>query len=138
MTPAHKINAIVLTACTGGMAWLVLNIWVFKSDTFFNTLGCPIKSLTGFACPSCGITRALQLLFTGHLGAAFMANPLSFIVGGIIVLAPIWITLDLLQRKDSFYKAYICFEKTINIKSVAFILIGLIAINWVWNIYKGL
>ena len=95
MTPAHKINAIVLTACTGGMAWLVLNIWVFKSDTFFNTLGCPIKSLTGFACPSCGITRALQLLFTGHLGAAFMTNPLSFIVGGIIVLAPIWITLDL-------------------------------------------
>lgn len=75
MTPAHKINAIVLTACTGGMAWLVLNIWVFKSDTFFNTLGCPIKSLTGFACPSCGITRALQLLFTGHLGAAFYDKP---------------------------------------------------------------
>ena len=98
MTPAHKINAIVLTACTGGMAWLALNIWVFESDSFFNILGCPIKSLTGFPCPSCGITRSLQLLFTGHPSEAFMTNPLSFIVGGIMVLAPIWITLDLLQK----------------------------------------
>lgn len=48
---------------------------------------CPIKSLTGFDCPSCGIQRALHALFNGNFKAAFWVNPfLTFVLPYIVAL----------------------------------------------------
>ncbi len=37
---------------------------------------CPFRLLTGFTCPGCGGTRAMHQVLHGHIGAAFMLNPL--------------------------------------------------------------
>ncbi len=39
---------------------------------------CPILHLTGFYCPSCGISRMLIALFHGKFYQAFRYNPLLF------------------------------------------------------------
>lgn len=36
---------------------------------------CPLKSLTGYDCPSCGIQRAIHALLNGDFKAAFWVNP---------------------------------------------------------------
>ena len=45
------------------------------------TLPCPYKTLTGWACPGCGLTRALHALLHGNLRLAFSFNPWVFVGG---------------------------------------------------------
>ncbi|MEY8337350.1 DUF2752 domain-containing protein [Lachnospiraceae bacterium 62-35] len=44
------------------------------------TIGCPIRYITGFSCPGCGMTRAFWSLFHGNIQAAFSYHPLFFLV----------------------------------------------------------
>jgi hypothetical protein len=37
---------------------------------------CPLHILTGFPCPTCGMTRGFSCLLHGHLEAAILFNPL--------------------------------------------------------------
>ena len=39
---------------------------------------CPLHSLTGLDCPTCGTLRAAHLLLHGQFRAAFFQNPLLF------------------------------------------------------------
>jgi hypothetical protein len=54
---------------------------------------CPVKTLSGLPCPSCGATRATLALAGGAPLAALGANPLvtlawtALIVGGLVALA---------------------------------------------------
>ena len=41
---------------------------------------CPLHSLTGLPCPTCGMTRGLGCLFRGNLEAAFLFNPLGMML----------------------------------------------------------
>ncbi|MDR2384563.1 MAG: DUF2752 domain-containing protein [Tannerella sp.] len=41
---------------------------------------CPVYALTGYQCPGCGFQRALHSLFNGDIIAAFLYNPLIFIL----------------------------------------------------------
>jgi hypothetical protein len=57
---------------------------------------CPLKTLTGIPCPTCGGTRAMRALSHGALLAALRLNPLVTI--GAIALLPClayaaWVTL---------------------------------------------
>lgn len=40
---------------------------------------CPYLTLTGLACPGCGLTRAVHFLLHGDLGRAFAFNPWAFL-----------------------------------------------------------
>ncbi len=46
---------------------------------------CPIKLVTGYPCPGCGITRACISVFQFKLMQAFMLNP-SFVLWGIFFI----------------------------------------------------
>ena len=47
---------------------------------------CPLQSLTGLDCPTCGTLRATHLLLHGQFRAAFALNPLLFIALPVLAL----------------------------------------------------
>ncbi len=52
---------------------------------------CPYLTLTGIACPGCGLTRCLHFLLRGDLARAFAYNPWAFVVApaaGAFALLP--------------------------------------------------
>jgi len=55
---------------------------------------CPLRTLTGLPCPTCGATRAAEAMLGGHFLDAVLYNPLvtlaalAFLVVGLA--APVW------------------------------------------------
>jgi Protein of unknown function (DUF2752) len=47
-------------------------------------LPCPFRALTGVPCPFCGLTTATVALTHGHWEAAAAANPLAYLVAGLV------------------------------------------------------
>jgi len=52
---------------------------------------CAMKALTGFPCPSCGMTTSISLVMHGDLAAASEANPAGIIVAGLGLVATVWL-----------------------------------------------
>jgi hypothetical protein len=130
----NKLYAILLIACFFGFIYLFYDI-KYSENTHFGV--CIIKSVTGFPCPSCGTTRAVQLLLQGKMFESLAMNPFGILVTLIMTIVPFWILFDIVFKKESFYIAYKKMEKTIRIQWLAAILILLVLLNWIWNIYKG-
>lgn len=74
------VSAAILTA---GAAWCMAVAWGLVH------YGCPWKSCTGLPCASCGGTRAVVLLFSGHGWEALRMNPgvvAALVAGGVLNL----------------------------------------------------
>ena len=77
---APRTRYAILGAC-GTFACLGLAAafhWDPATTTFFPL--CPIRTLTGFYCPGCGMTRGLHQLLHGNIAAALAYNPLIVLV----------------------------------------------------------
>ena len=96
---------------------------------------CIFHNLTGYPCPACGTIRGLKLFFHFDFFQALMMNPLSVIVGSLLIISFLWIIIDLIRQKETFYKT-VYFIKVPWYVIVFFAL--LTAANWYWNIEKGL
>lgn len=94
--------------------------------------GCPLRTLTGVPCPTCGSTRAGLALLHGDILGALQLNPLAtlaglaFLLGG--VLAPLWVGLgrkvpDLPDRWPLGLRITV---------------LAAIIANWVWLLATGL
>lgn len=59
---------------------------------FYLTLGCPIRLLTGIACPGCGMTRALVALLRLDFSLALEMHPL-------VLLVPVAVIIYLLRKR---------------------------------------
>jgi len=46
---------------------------------------CPYRLLTGWACPGCGLTRAVHYALHANLHAAFIHNPLAFVAAPLVL-----------------------------------------------------
>jgi hypothetical protein len=130
-----KIYTIVLIASLSGFIYLFLNT-IYGKNIHFGL--CIFKNVTGFPCPSCGTTRAIQLILQGKVIKSLYMNPFGIIVVVMMTIAPFWILYDLIAEKESFLLFYKKSEETIRIKWLSIVLIILVVINWIWNIYKGL
>lgn len=58
---------------------ILLITYLLVGNHFHFLLSCPIKTITGFYCPGCGITRMLLSLLKLDFYQAFRFNPLLFI-----------------------------------------------------------
>jgi hypothetical protein len=126
---------IVLIACFSGYLYLLF-ITNYSEDGQISV--CMIKNATGYPCPSCGTTRAVQALYKGDLTGSFLLNPFGIIVSFALLIFPFWIGFDLATKKQSFFIAYNKMESNLKQKKIAIPLIILVVINWIWNIYKEL
>lgn len=131
----NKLYLIVLIACFSGYLYLFLTSNYSEGE---QTSVCMIKNATGYPCPSCGTTRALQSLFKGDLTGSLVYNPFGIILSVALFILPFWIGFDLATKRKSFYEAYNKIESVLKQKKIAIPLIILVIINWIWNIYKEL
>ena len=118
-----------------GYTWVVLILLkVVKSELII----CPIKTITGFSCPSCGSTRAVLKIIQGDFSAALHTNPFGFLLFFLALICPLWLLYDFIYKKESLWIFYNRLESVINKKIVAIPLILIVMANWIWNISKGL
>ena len=133
-----RLYTVVMLACAVGSTWL----WIQSASLLPALTGdnstCLTKSISGVPCPSCGTTRSIVELMDGHFITSLQWNPMGIIVLLIMVTSPIWIFFDLLFKKESFLRFYGRVENQLKSKWIAIPAIGLVVINWIWNICKGL
>jgi len=96
-----------------------------------STPACVFRSITGLACPTCGVTRAAGLLIDGRPAAALALNPLATLAGLLFVVAglaaPLWVAFrgPVPARLDRLPRA---------LRVVAALLFVL---NWIWLVAAG-
>jgi hypothetical protein len=79
-----RVNWILAGATVAGCAYIAL---ADPNSTASWYPQCPFRSLTGFDCPGCGITRALHAGLTGDPGRAFDHNALVIVMA---VVGVVW------------------------------------------------
>jgi hypothetical protein len=138
MNSNKKIYWILTLLTLGSYGWIGYHLLHPESQESGVTL-CLFKNVTGFACPSCGITRSLLTLIEGNLVEAFQINPLGILAMLLLLVIPGWILIDFSLNKTSLLTVYKRCEELIRTKKLIYVpLILLITINWIWNITKDL
>ena len=84
--------------------FILLLIYILVGEKIKFYIPCPIKSLTGFYCPGCGITRMILSILKGDLYQAFRYNPLVFILMPFIIFYFLEINISKLYNKKSICK----------------------------------
>ncbi len=131
----NKRYLFLLIASAAGILWLFLNSG--KNPVIHQSF-CLFKTLTTLPCPSCGTTHSVNAIISGNPAEAWLANPFGFVVLPVMVLLPLWISFDLILRKNSLMRFYSFAENLLRKKTFALICILLVLINWTWNLYKHL
>ncbi|WP_142533039.1 DUF2752 domain-containing protein [Saccharicrinis carchari] len=133
----NKLYGIILTACISGYIWLYLGIQ--KGINEINSVEvCLWKHITNIPCPSCGSTRSVFSLINGDFIKSLLINPFGLFITLIMLIVPLWITLDIITKRKSLFDCYQKFEQIIKKPQFAIPLVILVIINWIWNITKGL
>ena len=134
----RSLYILFLALSLGAFGWLLWNLHDGSGGNETPTL-CLFKQATGLPCPSCGTSRAVLLLARGEFRESLMMNPLGIFAAAGLAAIPLWILVDLLRRKESFYRVFIWMEQFFMHRRWAAALgVTLIVSNWIWNITKGL
>lgn len=134
----NRFYTFILGVIGIGYGWLFLNYWGFQPADTAGYAFCLFKEVTGLACPACGTTRSLLAIMQGALEQGFYWNPLGFLIMGLMIIMPLWILMDLVTGSKSFQQAYQSLEQWLSQKKVFIPFFGLILLNWLWNLMKGL
>ena len=131
-----KIYWILSLISLAGYAWIGFH-FTEHGHTEFTV--CIFKNVTGWACPSCGITRSVLSLLQGRVGEALWINPLGILAALLLILIPVWLIRDVVLNQQTLLKVFRQAEDAIRTKKSIYIpLIILVVINWGWNIMKDL
>jgi len=131
-----KLYLFMACFCILGYGWIA---YLFFSQSTFDSDGanlCIFKNLTGIPCPSCGSTRAFMSILDGRFVDSLLWNPIGWLYLPGLVFIPFWIFLDVVQKRDRLFQFYLKAEIFFRKRYVALPALILLAINWIWNIYK--
>lgn len=120
----------MLLAISSGYFYVFISAWL---DPMQEKTLCIYKNITGYPCPGCGMTRSTISLFKGNIIESFFYNPLAIVVNIMLIVAFVWMIVDLAQNK-------VRFETFIRKKMHPALLITIVIIvlvNWYWNFKKG-
>ncbi|MFY0606204.1 MAG: DUF2752 domain-containing protein [Cyclobacteriaceae bacterium] len=134
---AKKLYWLLSILWVSGACWVTIHfsgLHPFESSSSV----CLIKNASGIPCPSCGTTRAVLAIMEGDFTDAFMMNPFGFLMAALMLIIPFWLLIDLILGRTSLYSIYLKAEEKVRHPQLAIPLIALVAINWIWNIYKGI
>lgn len=128
---------MLIIACTAGYSWLFWGVSKFQLGSHTPDV-CLIKLTTNLPCPSCGSTRSVFSLLHGDILNALYLNPFGIIIALIMVVTPLWVLFDMLNRKKTLLNFYTQLETYFKKPGIAIVLTLLVLANWVWNITKAL
>jgi hypothetical protein len=98
----NKLYSILFTACIVGYIWIYfISEKQFTENNSVNA--CLIKHLTNIPCPSCGSSRSVISLLNGDFIVALNFNPIGYIVALIMLVAPVWIIMDIIKKTNSLF-----------------------------------
>lgn len=122
-------NLLAIGLITGGYAFYLLPQYL----SIGGVKGfCMFRSLTGISCPGCGMGKASLLISQGDYLDAFLMNPLAIPFVFAAISAIIWLTLDLIRKKETFLPLL-----SRNLKWPYFlVLLAIIVGVWAWNIMR--
>lgn len=63
---------------------------------------CPLKMLTGFPCPSCGITKSLVYFYEGDIKKSLYYNIFGPLVITFCITTIVVLTIELITKKEYF------------------------------------
>jgi hypothetical protein len=132
----NKLYLILSVVLVSGYSWLYYSLTAWQAGNNDNIDLCLFRNISGLPCPSCGSTRAVISLLNGNLQESLYINPIGLIIASVMILTPIWILTDILFSKSSLLNFYSVIEIFFRKPIIAFPLIFLIVINWIWNILK--
>ncbi len=134
----RKVYTVLTGLVLVGYAWIGLNFIDGSAHSAVPSV-CLFKEATGLPCPSCGTTRSLLLLMNGQFRESLMLNPFGMMLAFALVVIPLWIVIDAFKHSDSFYRRYTQMEHLLaHNKLLAACAAAIVALNWFWNITKGL
>ena len=138
MQSRNKIYWILAMLSVTSYTWIAFQLFFPHVHEKGLTL-CLIKNVTGFPCPSCGISRSLLILITGDIFQAFIINPLGLVAAVALLLIPMWILTDVLTAKCSLAEFFLRAENKLKTQKAFYIPgIAFILVNWGWNVIKEL
>lgn len=117
-----------------GIAWVAANMAAPRA--MGSVIVCPFRAVTGLPCPACGSTHSVIKVFSLDWAGALYDNPVGFLLAAGLVILPVWLLFDLLNKKSTFFDFYTASEIFVRRRWVALPLITLVTANWIWSIYK--
>jgi Protein of unknown function (DUF2752) len=96
---------------------------------------CPLRTLTGFPCPGCGLTRAFVALAHGHVSAALALNAMSVpLLAGILVALPL-LLVELSRGRPLMSYRFLYSQRLA--MGLAFLLAGYNVARTLWWAFDG-
>jgi hypothetical protein len=92
---------------------------------------CPLRTLTGIPCPTCGGTGAFRELLAGRLGAALLSNPLVA-AGMLLGIATALACLIALPWADRVRR-----PRTPSGRILGLLLLVAVIANWIYLIIRS-
>ncbi len=138
MLASRGISRFVLLA---GGAWVVLlfTLLALERWTGMEVPACLFKRVTGYPCPTCGSTRAMESLLHAKVGNALALNPLMTV---LVLVSPIllawWIAPA--SRGGSAPSSAAPSRSRMTAKAwnvVVAVGLVVVALNWLWVIRRG-
>ena len=83
-------------------------------------------------------TRSASALIAGRWQEGLYTNPLGVVVLVWLIITTLWLLYDALVWRNTLQQAYKRAGRILQKRYVWIPLAVLIALNWVWNIQKGL
>jgi hypothetical protein len=133
-----KFKLLILLICAIAWAWIVYNFKSANTIKQANFTVCLFKLATNYPCPSCGTTRSAIYFLHGNFLKALLLNPLGILGVFLLFFLPAVISIDYFFSKNILLKLQTKFDAMLSKRVIVLILIGLLILNWIWNILKHL
>ena len=124
-------NPLFIAIIIGGFTSFYIN-YAFRLLPF--SFFCPIKKITGFPCPGCGMGHAIISVFNGNYLDALNFNFLIFPFLFSIIIIVIWLFIDTIKSKNTFE---IFWDTKVNLW-IKYLILACIFINWIIQIIKNI
>lgn len=120
----HERLWLAVSAASGSLGLLAI-------QTGARTPPCLFHWATGWPCPGCGSTRALRQFVHGHLGAAFVFNPLATVAYLGVVSFLLYASVVLVGRLPRLRLAPLSSRAANRWRAASLVAV---AANWCWVI----